>query len=224
MKGFERFIHSQLKVKLPIPTQDFTGQTIIVTGSNTGLGLEAVRHFVRLNAAKIIMAVRSTVKGEGAKSDIESSTGRRGVVEVYEVDMARYESVKNFAAQMSKLPRIDVVVQNAGFLTGNYETVEDNESQITVNVVSTILLTLLLLPSLRHSAEKFGILPKVAVVSSGSHVLIQFPEWTAERIFERLNDEKTANMTDRYVFFATLLRTPLDASFHQSMVIFVISC
>jgi retinol dehydrogenase-12 len=43
---------------LPYPTKKFTGQTIIVTSSNVGLGLEAARHFVRLDAAKVIIAVR----------------------------------------------------------------------------------------------------------------------------------------------------------------------
>ncbi len=193
----DRFTHSQLNVKLPIPTHDFTDQTIIVTGANSGLGFEAARHFVRLNAAKVIMAVRSRAKGEAAKADIESSTGRKGVVDVYELDLACYESVKRFAEQISMLPRVDAVVQNAGILMQEYEVVEDNESSITVNVVSTILLAILLLPVLRRSAENFGTLPKMSVVSSGSHVFVQFPESAAARILETLNDKKTANMRDR---------------------------
>jgi len=44
-------------VSLPVPTMKFTGKTIIVTGSNTGIGLEAARYFVRLDAAKVILAV-----------------------------------------------------------------------------------------------------------------------------------------------------------------------
>ena len=33
------FLHSQLFVKLPYPTTDLSGQTIIITGANTGLGI-----------------------------------------------------------------------------------------------------------------------------------------------------------------------------------------
>lgn len=38
------FFYSQLFVKPVEPTADFSGQTIIVTGANTGLGLEAARY------------------------------------------------------------------------------------------------------------------------------------------------------------------------------------
>jgi retinol dehydrogenase 12 len=95
----DRFINSQLNVKLPIPTYDFTGQTIIVTGGNSGLGLEAVRHFVRLNAGKVIMAVRSFARGEHAKAEIECHTGRTDVVDVYELDLARYTSAQSLRSR-----------------------------------------------------------------------------------------------------------------------------
>lgn len=98
---------------IPEPTKSFAGQTIIVTGSNTGLGREAARHFVRLNAAKVILAVRSIKKGEDAKFDIEKTTDRRGVVEVWQLDMANYDSVKMFAKQCDSLSRLDVVMENA---------------------------------------------------------------------------------------------------------------
>jgi hypothetical protein len=54
-------------VTLPYPTKDFTGQTIIVTGANTGLEFEAAKHFIRLHASKAILAVRSLEKGRVAK-------------------------------------------------------------------------------------------------------------------------------------------------------------
>lgn len=40
--------------KLPYPDVDCTGRTIVVVGANIGLGKEAARHFVRLNASKVI--------------------------------------------------------------------------------------------------------------------------------------------------------------------------
>ena len=51
-------ISIQLFHRPEYPTADFSGKTIIVTGSNVGLGKEAVKHFVRLGAKKVIMAVR----------------------------------------------------------------------------------------------------------------------------------------------------------------------
>jgi NAD(P)-dependent dehydrogenase (short-subunit alcohol dehydrogenase family) len=77
------FLKSQLFFRLPYPTSNFGGQTVVVTGSNTGLGLEAARHIVRLGADKVILAVRNTSKGEAAAQDILASTkARKNVVEV----------------------------------------------------------------------------------------------------------------------------------------------
>jgi len=53
----------------------FKDQAVVITGANCGLGLEAARHVVRLHAAKVILAVRCSEKGEEAKRDIESTTG-----------------------------------------------------------------------------------------------------------------------------------------------------
>ncbi|KAI9730218.1 MAG: hypothetical protein M1834_005982 [Cirrosporium novae-zelandiae] len=142
-------IHTQFMDVIPYPDTDFSGKTIIVTGANIGLGKEAVKHFVRLNAEKVIVAVRSIAKGEAAKSEIEAETKRTGVVDVWGLDYSSYASVKAFAAKVAKLSRVDAVVLNAGIATANFELFEDNESTITVNVVSTTLLALLLLPTLR---------------------------------------------------------------------------
>jgi len=48
------FHYSQLFVTPASPTTDFTGQTIIVTGSSSGLGLEGARHYVRPKASLVI--------------------------------------------------------------------------------------------------------------------------------------------------------------------------
>lgn len=62
------YLNSQLFVTPGLPTKAFAGQTIIVTGSSTGLGFEAARHFVRLKASLVILAVRDIKKGQQAKS------------------------------------------------------------------------------------------------------------------------------------------------------------
>jgi retinol dehydrogenase-12 len=113
-EDFVGFVRSQFTT-LPYPAFDFTGQTVIVAGANTGLGLEATRHIVRLGAAKAIIACRSIEKGEAAKKDIEESTERKDVVEVWQVDLGSYESVKEFCARVQKLDRLDAVVENGEY-------------------------------------------------------------------------------------------------------------
>lgn len=189
---------SQIGTRPPYPNADFSGKTIIVTGTNVGLGKEAVRHFVRLNAEKVIGAVRSIGRGEAAKEEIEAETGRRGVVELMECDLSSYASVKAFAANVAKLDRVDAVVLNAGIATEKFELFEDNESTITVNVVSTTLLALLLLPTLRSFATKWDIVPVLTVVGSGVHNYTKFPERKTPNSLATLNNPQTAVMADRY--------------------------
>lgn len=114
---FPTFLYNQFTIVPSIPTTDCTGKTVIVTGANVGLGLEAARHFVSLNCEKLILACRSTAKGEAARQDIESTTGRKGVVDVWQLDLESYDSVKAFAEQAKSLKRIDVLLENAGIST-----------------------------------------------------------------------------------------------------------
>ena len=121
-------LYSQFFVSLTIPTCSFAGQTIIVTGANIGLGREAANHIVRLGASKVILAVRHVPKGNDARRYIEDKTGRKGVVEVWELDLASYASVKAFARQAEGLDRLDAVLENAGISKHEFEWAEDNES------------------------------------------------------------------------------------------------
>lgn len=152
------------------PCASFKQRTVLVTGSNVGLGLEAVAKFVALGAAKVIMAVRSLEKGERAKDAIEGRTGKKNVIEVWELDMNSYESIKKFADQATKtLDRIDVAVLNAGIRNVSYE--ESNygwEETFQVNAISTTYLAILLLPKLEASRTSDWT-PVLEIVSSGRH-------------------------------------------------------
>lgn len=209
---FLHLLYTQLFVSLPKPSPStdttFQGRTIIVTGSNIGLGLEAARHFTALGAGKVILAVRNAEKGQAAKTSIEESTNTKGqgIVEVWPLELSNYASVKAFAARASsELERLDILLENAGMATANYNVAEDNEATITVNVISTFLLALLLLPKLRETAREFPTddpkkKPHLVIVSSGVHYFTSFPEQSAPegQILATLNDKTSANMEDRY--------------------------
>lgn len=200
------FLHSQLFVTLPIPTHDFTDQVIIVTGANTGLGFEAARYFLNLNAARVILAVRSASKGEAAKNELESSSSRSpGVLEVCTLDMESSASVEAFVTELNSLPRLDVLLLNAGKVTQNFYLVDGNESTITVNVINTFLLAFLMLPKLRYVAKEFEIVPRIVVVASDRHVMTNLPEWTTKNTFASLNDKTKSKMRERYVSLVNTL-------------------
>ncbi|KAI4263264.1 MAG: hypothetical protein L6R42_001590, partial [Xanthoria sp. 1 TBL-2021] len=191
------FFYSQLFITPPIPHSSFDNQTVIVTGSNTGLGLEAARHIVRLGASKVILAVRNTEKGLAAKRSILESTGRNekdDVIEVWPLDLTSYESVQQFAARAMGLERLDVLLSNAGLMTKEFKMAEEDELTVTTNVTSTFLLTMMLLPKLQETGQRFNVLPRLVIVASDLHFITDLEERKGERIFGRLNEREKADM------------------------------
>ena len=75
---------------------------------------------------------------------------------------------------------------------------EEDESTITVNVVSTFLLALLMLPKLKETAQKFNVQPRLTIVSSEVHGWTPFKERDSADIFATLSDKSTADMGARY--------------------------
>ncbi|KAF4448937.1 hypothetical protein F53441_7706 [Fusarium austroafricanum] len=201
--GITNVIYSNLFIKLPYPetTQDLSDKTMIISGSNTGLGFEASQHLLRLGVGKLIMAVRSLDKGEKARKELLQLTKRDPEsIEVWNLDMASYESVKSFSARaIAELPSIDVVLANAGLATSSeFSTEEDNERTITVNVISSFLLFCLLLPKLRKSSFP----GKFVIPNSATHYWAPIkelvPDEKASPIFSRLNNPETSDMANRY--------------------------
>ncbi|PYH46503.1 putative short-chain dehydrogenase/reductase family protein [Aspergillus saccharolyticus JOP 1030-1] len=192
-----RFFSSQFS-RLPYPTQDFTDAVVLVTGGNTGLGLEAARHFVRLQAATVILAVRDMQKGQKAKDSIEATTKIQGVVQVWPLDLESVQSVQDFTTKAAGLPRLDVVVANAGISTSEWTLIGGTERSILVNVISTFLLIVSLLPKLQETATQQHTRPRVVVVSSEGHETTEFVEQKADRIFDALKDKTQSNMDERY--------------------------
>ena len=200
-----RFLYNQFFINLPTPSGSYAGQTVIITGANTGLGKEAARHFARLGASIIILAVRCLSKGEAAKADIEATTGcGPNVMQVWSLEMCSYDSVRDFASRVQReLPRVDIMIENAGITTLTFRRAEDGESTIITNVVSTFLLASLVLPKLRETAQKLNIRPTLTIVASETHAWARFSERNAPegKLFEVLSDEVTweKNRRDRYL-------------------------
>lgn len=196
------FLYSQFLVTPSLdPAVSFTGQTVIVTGSNVGLGFSAAQQIAQRGASRVILAVRTVSKGETAAQQIRSSlppSNSSAQIEAWPLDLSSYQSVKDFAARANKLDRLDLLLENAGVAKMNFELEEGDESTITTNVIATTLLAVLLLPKLRETAKKFGVVPHLTIVSSEVSFHTTFEERKAENIFERLADPK-AGMSGRYV-------------------------
>lgn len=150
------------------------GKTYIVTGSNGGLGYEAVKHLVTMGAATVIMAVRDPSKGETAKAEIEAATGSKDVIKVWQLDKASYDSVKSFAKKaIDELDHVDVLIDNAGVAQSSPNMPEGHRENMTVNTYSSLLLAVLLLPSMSAYANKHNTISYIALVSSSASFQVE---------------------------------------------------
>jgi len=140
------------------PKSSFVGKTVIITGSNTGIGLPVATKFAANGASKVILAVRNLSKGEEAKRSIVAETGCKAeVIDVLELDMSNWTSVKTFANDVtSRYDDIRIVALNAGVAPPSYVENEKTgyETGLQVNILSTAYLAMLLLPSLKSDASE----------------------------------------------------------------------
>jgi NAD(P)-dependent dehydrogenase (short-subunit alcohol dehydrogenase family) len=133
-----------------LPRQD--GRTFVVTGANSGIGLEAARELGRAGA-RVVLAVRNTEKGEQAAASIQGQT------EVRRLDLSDLGSVRAFADAWEG--DVDVLINNAGIMAVPEQRTKDGfEMQIGTNHLGHFALTNLLLP---HVTER------VVTVASTAH-------------------------------------------------------
>ena len=202
MSFLAAFIHRQFLSEPPIPSASFKEKNVIVTGGSSGLGLEACRWVIGLGAAQVILACRNVEKGKAAAKDIEATTSCSSeTLQVWDLDLSSYTSVQTFSDRVkAELPRVDVVIANAGIGTRKFRMTEDNEETITTNVVSMALLAFLLHPKLRETADKYKTQTHFTVTGSELYEVASFKECNASvgQIFTTLNDKDKANMSDRY--------------------------
>lgn len=205
MSGIPQFLRGQFSTP-PMPQSDLTGRTIIVTGGNSGLGLDAAMILAKLNCSTIILACRNLSKAETARASIESITSPSGTnskVEILPLDLASFSSVSDFARRCKDFPRLDAAILNAGVHMVEWKTAEGYETDITVNVISTFFLTTLLVPILRDSAKKHNTSPTIAIVGSAVHFWASHKEFSNApegQILTSLSqvDPKKADMKARY--------------------------
>jgi retinol dehydrogenase-12 len=195
--SFGDFMRTQLWTTIPTPTTSFASKTVIVTGASSGLGLEAVKHLVSLNAAKVILTCRDTDKGARPKQAVEASTScDPSVLEVWKLDLDSHDSIKEFAARANRLERLDVLICNAGAQTSEFKAVNGTEVAISVNVISTFLLAFLMIPKMQETSKKYGVAPTLTFTTSALYSAAKMPE-KQDDIFAWLGEEKNVVMMNQ---------------------------
>jgi NAD(P)-dependent dehydrogenase (short-subunit alcohol dehydrogenase family) len=203
MPGVIQFVRGQVTTP-PMPQVDLAGRTFLVTGANSGLGLEAAKLLIWLNCSTVVVVCRSIEKGEQTRKELQSvssKSGQKPTIVLLALEMNSFSSVVACAERCKDLPRLDGAILNAGVETSEFSLAEGYETTITVNVISTFLLATLLVPILRDSAQKYKITPNIAIVGSAVHFWANPKELTSPpdgQILKTLSDPKQANMAGRY--------------------------
>ena len=144
---------------------DMQGKTVVVTGANSGIGLETAEAMAGMGA-RVIVTARSADKGRAAVAGIVERLGGHAQVQLVVFDLADLSSVRRGAEEMlEQAPRIDVLVNNAGVvLSERRESVDGFEATFAINHLGPFLLTNLLLERLVASAPS-----RIVNVASAAH-------------------------------------------------------
>jgi NAD(P)-dependent dehydrogenase (short-subunit alcohol dehydrogenase family) len=131
---------------------NMTGRSVIITGANSGIGRSAAAALAK-SGARVILAVRDTVKGQDAAASMPGET------EVRRLDLASLASVREFAAAWTG--DLDLLINNAGVMVPPLTRTADGfELQFGTNHLGHFALTNLLLGQITG---------RVVTVSSTAH-------------------------------------------------------
>ena len=156
-----------------LATMSLKDKTVIITGSNTGMGLDAARQCLVLKASRVVLAVRSLSKGEEAVHYLQDhqtvkDANPNADIKVMHLDLDDYASVKDFSERVKKeFDVLDVLILNAAINLTEYQVSKSGHERVMqVNVYSNALLALELLPLLEATAAKRGAPSRLTWVGS----------------------------------------------------------
>nr|XP_039264098.1 retinol dehydrogenase 12-like [Styela clava] len=169
--------------------QKLTGKTVVITGANTGIGLETAVDMAERDA-KLIIACRDPRRGESALKHIVAETGSQRV-RFSLLDLSSFSSVRQFVENFkNEEQRLDILINNAGIMMCPQSTTQDGfETHFGVNHLGHFLLTYLLLDLIKASAPS-----RIITLSSVMHRRL----YNAHIHWNDLNLKKSYNARDAY--------------------------
>jgi protochlorophyllide reductase len=183
------------------------GHVALVTGANSGLGLETTRALAA-KGAHVIMACRNQEKGAQAQDSLEKSIAGASL-ELAELDLASLASIRVFAEHFqANHKQLDLLFNNAGVMAIPFRKTQDGfEWQFGTNYLGHFALTGLLLPTLLTTPQS-----RVITTSSVAHRTgkIEFDNLNGERSYGRWSAYGRSKLAD--LMFALELQRRLKSA------------
>jgi retinol dehydrogenase-14 len=128
------------------------GKTALVTGANSGIGLEACVKLARAGA-HVAMVSRNPAKGQAAVDEVKRRAGG-GTVSLHLCDFGSQKQIRKLASDVQAAhSKLDILINNAGSVSPSRVVTEDGlEQTFAVNHLGYFLLTGLLTDLLKKSA------------------------------------------------------------------------
>ena len=132
--------------------RDLTGQVVIITGSNTGIGKETARVLAQMGAS-VILACRDAKKTLIVVDELKKDT-KSDNIEFIRLDLTDMQSIREFVEEFkSKYQKLNILINNAGIMAvPDRKTTKDGfELQFGTNHLGHFYLTTLLLDTIKKS-------------------------------------------------------------------------
>ena len=128
-------------------------RTIVITGGTGGIGLQSAIGLAK-TGARILVTGRNQERGKSAAQRIQSETNNPNIVFV-QGDVSSMASVDQLASALrNETKKIDVLINNAGYLGSEYQKNPDGlEMHFAINVLAPWRLTRELLPELQAAKD-----------------------------------------------------------------------
>ncbi len=125
------------------PVTSMQDRTVVITGANSGIGLETAAALAGAGA-RIVMGCRNATTAAAAVDEVRRRSGN-DAVETRSLDLSDLDHVRRFAGSLADLDRIDVLINNAGLmLDERRESAQGHEATFATNHLGPFLLTSML--------------------------------------------------------------------------------
>jgi NAD(P)-dependent dehydrogenase (short-subunit alcohol dehydrogenase family) len=165
----------------------------IITGATSGVGLHTAIELAA-RGARLVLIGRNPARGAEAITAIKRRAPQ-AEIDVRYADLARLDQVRELGAALNAaLPRIDVLINNAGAVFRRRETTAYGlERTFALNHMAYFLLTALLRERLIASAPA-----RIVSVASNAHygATLDFDDLQSERHYSRLTAYKRSKLAN----------------------------